>query len=318
MTEVAENRQNNWSSIREAGTLMGLKFLWLVQHLLGRRVLSFMLMPTALYFLIFRRKTRQSSRQFLLAHYQRYPEYWKARPNLWSSAQHFKVFSEVVVDKLLSWSVEIDQNKFEIKDEQYLEKLMADPRGRLVIGSHFGNLEYCRGFVHRYRERVINILIHDAHTENYNTMMRLVNPESRMNIMQVSDFDIPTMLKIKQKVDNGEWIFIAGDRYPPSGGARTVDVQFMGKTAALPIGPYMLAKALACPVELIFSSCDYANDQLITVDLIKFADVIELERKTRTQQLQVLAQQYANELEKQCASRPFQWFNFYDFWAVHE
>lgn len=317
MSEAVVTSPTHWSSIREAGTLLGLKFLWLVHRVLGRKVLSLMLIPTVAYFLTFRSETRESSRQFLLAHYRQYPDYWKARPRLWNSARHFKEFSEVVVDKLLSWSVDIDADQFEIRDEEYLEKLMVDPSGRLVIGSHFGNLEYCRGFVHRYRNRVINILIHDAHTQNYNNMMRLMNPESRLNIMQVTEFDIPTMLKIKQKVDNGEWIFIAGDRCPPSGSARTVNVRFLGKTAALPIGPYMLAKALACPVELIFSFCDYANDHLVTVDLIKFADVIELDRKNRQQQLQLLAQKYADELEKQCATHPFQWFNFYDFWASH-
>ncbi|MFT7528779.1 MAG: putative LPLAT superfamily acyltransferase, partial [Arenicella sp.] len=146
-----------------------------------------------------------------------------------------------------------------------------------------------------------------------------LNPESRLNIIQVAQFDIPTMLKLKARIDQGEWVFIAGDRSPLSGSKRSVRVSFLGKSAELPIGPYLLAKALACPVHLMFTCCDYQSDKLeIRVDVINFADPMVLERKNRDQQLQAYAQRYADELAKQCALSPYQWFNFYDFWAQQE
>jgi predicted LPLAT superfamily acyltransferase len=313
---MANNTSIHWSSMREVGTLFGLKFLWLMHRLTGRWMVSLMLLPIVAYFLIFKPQTRRSSYQFLLAHYQYFPEYWSRKPNLKNVARHFWEFAESVVDKLMSWVVDIDPKQFVITDEAYLEALMADERGRLIIGSHFGNLESCRGFVHRYRDKVINILIHDKHSQNYNALMKQLNPESRVNIFQVSEFDIPTMLQIKNKIDAGEWMFIAGDRSPPSGAKRSVEVKFMGQTASLPIGPYMLAKALACPVELIFSYFDHSDDrQKIRVDLVPFAEKIVLERIGRDHQIQKLAQQYANALECQCAKTPYQWFNFYDFWS---
>ena len=309
----------HWSNIREAGTLLGLRFLWLMHRIFGRRMVSLMLFPTVAYFLVFRAQTRNSSQAFLNTHYQQYPEYWTRPPNILNVARHFLEFAETVVDNLLSWFIEIDPDQFDIQDPEYIETLMADPRGRLIIGSHFGNLEYCRGFVHRYRERVINILIHDKHSENYNTLMQQVNTESRTNIFQVTDFDIPTMLRIKTKIDAGEWVFIAGDRSPPSGTRRTVDVEFMGRTAALPIGPYLLAKGLACPVQLLFTFRDNLHkNNKIRVELVNFAEKIFIERKNREQQLQQYAQQYANELQNRCARIPYQWFNFYDFWARYE
>ena len=305
----------HWSGIREAGTLIGLRFLWLMHRILGRWMVSFMLFPTVAYFLLFKPQIRRSSYQFLQAHYEYFPDFWQQRPNYKNVARHFWEFAESVVDKLMSWVLEIDAEQFEIVDEDYLESLMADERGRLIIGSHFGNLESCRGFVHRYRDKVINILIHDKHSQNYNTLMKQLNPESRVNIFQVSDFDVQTMLRIKAKIDQGEWIFIAGDRSPPSGAKRTVSVNFMGRKASLPIGPYMLAKALACPVDLIFSSFEHTSTkQKVRVELIKFSEKIEIDRIGREQHLQQYAQRYALELEKQCARTPYQWFNFYHFW----
>ncbi|MFT5612151.1 MAG: putative LPLAT superfamily acyltransferase [Polaribacter sp.] len=319
MSENEQKQALHWSNFKEVGTLLGLRFLKSVHSLFGRRMVSIMLYPTVAYFLIFRSLTRNSSAAYLDAHFKTFPSLWKKPPSLRNVAHHFHEFAETVVDKLLSWLVTIDEKQFNLRDAQYVEKLMEDPRGQLIIGSHFGNLEYCRGFVHRYRSKVINILVHDQHSQNYNTLMQQLNPESRLNIIQVAQFDIPTMLKLKARIDQGEWVFIAGDRSPLSGSKRSVSVSFLGKSAELPIGPYLLAKALACPVHLMFTCCDYQSDKLeIRVDVINFADPMVLERKNRDQQLQAYAQRYADELAKQCALSPYQWFNFYDFWAPQE
>jgi len=319
MAPYSQAPARHWSSIKEAGTLLGLKFLWLMHRIFGRGMVSFMLLPTVAYFVVFRPATRRSSENFLQTHYQKFPAFWTKKPGLKNVARHFWEFAETVVDKLLSWFIDIDAEQFDIQDPEYIEQAMADPRGRLIIGSHFGNLEYCRGFVHRYRERVINILIHDKHSENYNALMRQLNPESRINIFQVSEFDVSNMLRIKAKIDAGEWIFIAGDRSPPSGPQRTVAVEFIGQTSYMPIGPYMLAHALACPVDLLFTYCDYGSkDKSIKVELTSFAERIQLNRKHREQQLQEYTQRYAKVLESHCEIAPYQWFNFYDFWAKHD
>lgn len=307
-----------WASVKEAGTLFGLQFLRLIYTVFGRWLVSLALLPTVAYFLIFRPQTRKASRAFLATHYQRYPDYWKSKPGLLETARHLYVFAETVVDKLLSWFVEIDVDTFVIQHPERIDDIMADTRGQLIIGSHMGNLEYCRGFMQRYRSKVINILVHDKHSQNYNTIMQQFNSESRLNVFQVEDFDIPTMLLIKAKIDAGEWVFIAGDRSPLSGPERTAPVNFMGKEAQLPIGPYMLAKGLGCPVKLMFSYCDYdvrRKDQRVYFEIVPFADKLTLDRRERTAQLTVYAQQFADELEKQCAKAPYQWFNFYNFWA---
>jgi len=311
-------RTGHWSSVKEAGTLFGLQFLRFIYTVFGRWLVSLALIPTVGYFLVFRRASRVSSQEFLSRHYKKYPDYWSSKPGWYQTAKHLYVFAETVVDKLLSWFVEIDVDQFVIEHPERIEDLMRDTRGQLIIGAHMGNLEYCRGFLQRYRSKTINILVHDKHSQNYNTLMHQLNPNSRLNVFQVEDFDIPTMLKIKSKIDVGEWVFIAGDRSPLSGNERTVDVEFLDEQVKLPIGPYMLAKGLGCPVKLMFSYRDYEQkrkDQKVHFEIVPFSDKVTLDRKHRASQLQVYAQQFASELERQCANAPYQWFNFYDFWA---
>lgn len=306
----------HWASIREAGTLFGLQFLRWVHKVFGRKAVSILLLPTVAYFLLLRPHSRRSSYDYLRRHYACYPQLWEQAPGLRDVARHFREFAETVVDKLLSWFIEIDHDQFVIATPEVVDDLLQDRRGQLIIGSHFGNLEYCRGFMHRYRDKVINILVHDKHAENYNTLMQQLNAESRLNVFQVSEFDITTMLLLKKKVDAGEWLFIAGDRIPVNSQERTVEVEFMGSTAQFPIGPYMLAKGLGCPVKLMFSYRNYhQQDTQVHFAVVKFSDRLTLQRGAQRSELQQYAQRFAHHLQAQCKQAPFQWFNFYEFWA---
>ena len=296
--------------------MFGLQFLRFIHRVFGRWLVSFCLLPTVAYFVILRPASRRSSRDFLHQHFRMYPDFWQRPPKLWDTCKHFYVFAETVVDKLLSWFIEIDAEQFVIEHPERIDDIMSDTRGQLIIGSHMGNLEYCRGFMHRYRDKVINILVHDKHSENYNTIMQQLNPDSRLNVFQVEEFDIPAMLRIKAKIDAGEWVFIAGDRSPLSGEQRTVPVKFLGRTANLPVGPYLLAKGLGCPVKMMFSYCDYfAEGKPVHFEIVPLADKVVLDRNQREEQLRGYAQVFADALQTQCAAAPYHWFNFYDFWS---
>ena len=306
--------QAHWSSMKEAGTLTGMRVVYWVYRIFGRWMFSMMMYPVALYFLITRHDQRRASKEFLRAHYQQRPGSWKVRPNNFHVLLHFKSFAEVILDKILGWLVKIDESDFVLTSPEQVEEFKNDTRGQLIIGSHFGNLEFCRGFMHRYRSKVINILLYDKHAGNFVKMMQKQNEESRLNVFQVDEFDVSTIMKLKEKIDAGEWVFIAGDRIPLSGIGRTIDVKFMGEKAPLPIGPYMLAKALSCPVKLMFAYRYEKENNKVVFDVTPLCEKLELSRKTRNEDLQNYAQAFADKLEEHSLKAPYQWFNFYDFW----
>lgn len=314
MAIVHGNLQKNihWSSLREAGTLRGFLFLLWVHRVFGRTIFGVVLYPVMIYFVMFRGVARRSSIDFLATHFQCNPGYWVRQPGLPEVFKHFFAFGQSILDKLLAWSVPMSEGEFDIKNENLLKSFLDDTRGQLIIGSHMGNLEYCRGFVHRYKQKRISILVYDRHAANFVEMMQRINPESRVDVYQVDQMDINMMLALKSKVDSGEWIFIAGDRIPLSGEERTVSVTFMGRRAQLPIGPYMLAKMLQCPVKLMYS---YRVKNKVMFEIVPFCEKVVLPRKDKEQVIENYAQKFASELEKQCLEAPFQWFNFYPFWS---
>ncbi|RYZ93026.1 MAG: hypothetical protein EOO68_22120, partial [Moraxellaceae bacterium] len=300
-TTSPEHRQH-WSTLRESGTVKGILFLLWLHKYFGRRTFNLAMYPIMAYFFLFNSLARNSSLEFLQTHAKKYPTFWNRTPTYGDVFTHIYSFGQSVLDKLLAWSTPITESEFDVANEDLLAEFMKKENGQLIIGSHLGNMEYCRGFVQRYKEKTINALVYDQHSANFVNAMQHLNPQSRINIYQVNELDIALILQLKNKIDAGEWLFIAGDRIPLSGEERTVTVEFLGRPTQLPIGPYMLAKVLQCEVQLMFS---YRKNGKVFFELVPFAEQVIIARKDDGKSIHSYAQRYADALEKQAAKAPF-------------
>ena len=103
---------------------------------------------------------------------------------------------------------------------------------------------------------------------------------------------------LKEKLDNGEWVAIVGDRIavtPQRGGDwRVCWSPFMGQPAPFPQGPFILASILRCPVNLIFALRQHGK---LHIHCETFADPLLLPRGERQQALQNAIDHYAARLE---------------------
>ena len=91
---------------------------------------------------------------------------------------------------------------------------------------------------------------------------------------------------------------------------------FFGHDAPFPTAPWLIAAALKAPVTLGFGLYRGGN----RYDLIfeNFSDDIVIPRAQRAQAIPALIHRYAARLEAVARSAPYNWFNFYDFWAAEE
>jgi predicted LPLAT superfamily acyltransferase len=110
-------------------------------------------------------------------------------------------------------------------------------------------------------------------------------------------------------------VVIAGDRIPVSGDRHVASVPFLGRPAGFALGPYVLGALLDCPVYALF--CLRAGRRY-RLDVFKLADRIVLPRGDRTGALQNYAAAFAGRLEDYARKDPYQWYNFFDFWAEHK
>jgi len=131
-------------------------------------------------------------------------------------------------------------------------------------------------------------------------------------MIQVTDLDLDLALRLKERVANGEWLLIAGDRVPVGLSDNVCPADFLGARANFPVGPYVLGNLLHCPVYMMH--CYFESGMYrLRVELLE--EEIATARKDRQRNYEPQAQKFAAALEAQVRKAPLQWFNFYDFWA---
>lgn len=157
----------------------------------------------------------------------------------------------------------------------------------------------------------LTVLVHSAHAERFNRILARLDPDSMLQLYQIDDISPATALELSARVEAGEFVAIAGDRAPAHGG-RAVRVPFLGQPARFPVGPYVLASLLKCPLYAM-GCVREGRGHLIRFTELEHA--VTLPRATREARLQALAATYARWLEDLVARSPYDWFNFYDFWA---
>ena len=298
-------RSRHWARHSERGAWWGLLVSATACRLLGRRGCLTVLAPVVAYFMLAGGEQPRASRDFLT-------RVTGKTPTGWTVYRHFMSFAARAVDSFRAWNGGIRAGAAVTDTPDALARLAADPRGALLVVAHLGNTDLARALLDDATRARLTILVHTRHAVNYNRLLRRFRPEAALNLIQVSEIGPETAIDLQQRIDRGEWVVIAGDRTPASGGPHVSFVPFLGEDAAFPNGPWVLGALLRCPVHLLF--CVRIGDGW-RMTLEHFADRIVLDRKVRRDALRSHAAAYAVRLEAYARAFPMQWYNFFDFWA---
>lgn len=312
----AEPNQH-WSKRQERGTVLGIKALLAVYSLLGRPIFNLMLKLVMSYYYLTGKQARQASEQYL-QHLQSYANRRQITlPNHLSSYNHLLSFGHTMLDKLAAWKGDFSVKNLTIHGQELFQTLAERKQGVLLLGSHLGNIELCRALGRRHSHIKINALVFTEHAERFNAVMKAINPNSELNLIQVSRLGPDTAILLQQKIDQGEWVVIVGDRTSTSKETRAVWADFLGQPAPFPQGPFMLASVLKAPVYLLFGLRDErSKTPHFNVYFEHFSDNIDLPRKERQAALAQVVQRYADRLEHYTLQAPLQWYNFFNFWTL--
>jgi len=305
----ATDAPRHWATIGERGAYCGIKLLSLTYALLGRRGCLTLMWPVVAYFHL----TGSKARGYSLAYLRRVHARMGLRPpTWWDSLRHYMSFATKALDTFIAWSAPERCGPVAVKGTEELDRLSAEGKGVLLIVSHLGNSELSRASLSERFHKSINVLAYTRHAALYNRIVRAVRPDVEDLLIQVTDVGPATAIDLRERIERGEWIAIAGDRTPLTGEVRTSKVAFLGDEAPFSHGPYVLGALMGCPVYLMF--CLREGDGHV-VYFEHFADRIELPRRNRAEFLTEMAARYAQRLEHHCLRSPMQFYNFFDFWG---
>jgi predicted LPLAT superfamily acyltransferase len=185
---------------------------------------------------------------------------------------------------------------------------LQNGRGCLLLGSHLGSFDLMMLAQRAMDGRPISILMR-------------VDPRSKLRSIAGIEDRGPSLiplgrpesyLRAHEALTRGEIIALLADR--GDGAAACLPVRFLGRSAALPIAPHVLAARSGAPVLMCFGL--YEGGNRYRIEFVEFGPAAPA--ASRGVALQPVVERYAALLEQYARRYPLNWFNFYPYWGSAE
>lgn len=293
-----------WDEQTERSSGFMLRLLVGIGLSLGRGIAHLILLPVVGYFLLTGGASKRASSAYLRRVLGREPS-WR------DVARHFHAFASVSLDRFFFLAGR--ENTFDVHIHRPPEvlALSKENRGRLLLMAHVGSFEVMRYSAVNHRGLPLKMLIDMQVNARFMAVVQKLRPDFATRVIDASQGGPALVLALKEALEQGAMVGMMADRTRDH--ERHLPVNFLGQRAQLPAGPWILAATLRVPVIIAFGL--YRGGNRYDVHLELFADKIELPRATRDEALRLHAQRYADRLAEHLRLAPYNWFNFYDYWA---
>jgi predicted LPLAT superfamily acyltransferase len=290
---------SGWLEQKERSYTWVMKLMVWIAFTFGRPMSRCFLYPIALYYLIFSKRAKEASKNFL-------GRVLSKKITYLNIFRHYFFFSSVFLDRVFILKNGGKDLALKVYGESVLSELKD--QGCLLFGSHLGSFEIARAFGLSKQGFELKVLMHESQSKNANTLLNSLNPEFAKTIIQIGGPH--SLLQVKELVNQGHMVALLADRAFHK--EKTTPCAFLGGKACLPSGPIVLASILKVPVILFFGI--YKGGNRYEIHFEKFTDLVQLDALDKDRSIQEWTQQYADRLSYYCKIAPFNWFNFYNYW----
>src|SRR5215469_15493743 len=291
----------DWAKDPERGSLTLLRIMTFLSLRLGRPVGRLILYFIALYFFLFAPTARRHSIVYLRRVLGREP----VAADRWRQVFNF---ASIILDRLYLVNERYDLFDITIEGEELMREQLDSGAGVFLMGAHFGSFEAMSAVGRRRPGLKVAMAMYEENARKVTAMFKALNPANKSEIIPLGH--IEAMLRIRERLDEGVFLGILGDR--TLGGEPGLMVEFLGKPALFPLGPMRAAAVLRKPVFFMLGIYQGGNRYHAVFE--KLADFSELRSGEREAAVEAAIRKYARLLEKYCYSEPYNWFNFFDFW----
>ncbi len=300
-----------WTRISERGSSVGLRFAVACYRTFGRPVTLVIVHLIISYFYL----TDGPGRRASLAYLRRVHELSGRggdEPGHWQSFLHYRMFALSIFDRVAFWLGRGDEFVLDFNGEELFERVIADGRGAIIVGSHLGSFDSMRLLAHRAGV-VVNVLMFTDHAPLLNSIFAELSPDAEMHVIRADPSSMKTAFEVRSRIERGELVAILADRIEPGDRGSLYRTDFLGHPADFPTGAFLLATLFGCPVVHMVGLRRDAHRYEITAELLSEGTAVS--RKDRRRHIEELVERYAARLEHFCLDEPYQWFNYFDFWS---
>ena len=299
---AATHPRARWAREPERGSVWLMRLMTRLSLLIGRRCGRAVLYVIAGYFFFFAPRARRASKAYLQRVLGRHP---RARDRF----RQVMSFASTIHDRVYLLNDRFDLFDIAVEGEDLMRERMQAGNGTFLVGAHLGSFEVTRALGRRQPGLRVAMVAYEGNAQKINALMAAINPGLAAETVTLGSLE--AMLKVRGLLDEGVFVGMLGDRTP--GGEPTQVVQFLGAPARFPIGPMRVAALLGAEAILMLGI--YLGGNRYRVAFETLADFGGVGRTERESAVEAAVIRYARRLEEYCREYPYNWFNFYDFWA---
>lgn len=185
--------------------------------------------------------------------------------------------------------------------EQYLIDMKNGGKGGILLSAHLGNWDTAGNLLKKRVTSKINVVMLDEEVEGVKNFLENTTGGSRFNIIPIKN-DLSHIILINNALSNNEFVAIHADRFLE--GAKYIEMDFLGRKAKFPLGPFIIASKFNAPVSFVFA----VKKGKYHYELSSTQPIDERLKQEK------FAESYVYELEKKVKATPEQWFNYFDFY----
>jgi predicted LPLAT superfamily acyltransferase len=293
-------RPADWSARREIGSMAVLRVAAWIARSLGRTPTRLLLVPVCLGFALFHAEARTASRHYLARVFGR-------KPRALEVLRHFFTFATTVLDRVYLLNDEAHRFDITIHGEEIVAEIVAEGGGCLLLGAHHGSFEVLRLVGRSQPDLKVSLAMYEETGRKISAALNAINPHLAPNIIGLGT--PAAMVKIADCLERGGFVGMLADRTLRSD--TPVKLAFLGGPAAFPTGPARLAALLRPRVVLMVGLFRGGNRYEIHFERLAETPVAKLDPAEPSR----LIADYVARLEHYCRAAPYNWFNFFDFWA---
>ncbi|MEO5845093.1 MAG: acyl-CoA synthetase [Caldimonas sp.] len=298
-----------WTRQRELSNRRQMRVMRVLAIFAGRRATR-LLLPPIVCVAILDRATRRHSARYLTR--------VLGRPATWGDVyRHLHTFLGSVLDRVFLLQERFALFRFKASGIEAIMAPFARGEGVLAFGAHLGSFEALRMIGHDKGLRVAMIMYED-NARFINEALAELAPRAALHTIALGRLD--AMLAIRRWLDEGGVAGLLADRSLPgmSQRSKAIALPFLGAPALFPDGPFRLAAMLRRKV--VFMAGLYRGGRDYDLRFVELADFSTLPAgaaagSERDAAIRAAMLRYVATLESLCREAPYNWFNFYDFWA---
>jgi predicted LPLAT superfamily acyltransferase len=269
----------------------------------GRRGGRVALYLIAGYFFLFAPRARRASRAYLRRVLGREPT---ARDRF----RQLMTFATTIHDRVYLLHDRFELFELAVEGEELMRERVRSGAGAFLVGAHLGSFEVTRAIGRRQPDLRVAMAAYEENARKINSLWAAINPNLAAETVPLGSLE--AMLRVRALLDAGVFVGMLADRTP--GGEPTEVVEFLGSPARFPIGPMRVAALLGGEAILMLGL--YLGGNRYRVLFESIADFAAVSRQDRDEAIRAAVARYARRLEACCREHPYNWFNFFDFWAA--